>query len=162
MKNGQPKDPRAGQPRTRSGTPIKPVYGPEDVRGSPPPPGEFPFTRGIHQSMYLGKPWTMRQYAGFGTPQETNGRFRYLLEQGQTGLSLALDLPTQLGLDADDEQALGEVGKVGVSICSLRDLETVFQGLPLDRVSTSMTINATASVLLAMYESMASGQQVPR
>jgi methylmalonyl-CoA mutase, N-terminal domain len=151
-----------GQARTRSGVPIKPVYGPGDVRGAPPPPGEFPFTRGIHRDMYLGKPWTMRQYAGFGTPEETNRRFRYLLEQGQTGLSLALDLPTQLGLDADDEQALGEVGKVGVSICSLRDLETVFQGIPLDRISTSMTINATAAVLLAMYEAVASGQQVPR
>jgi methylmalonyl-CoA mutase N-terminal domain/subunit len=104
----------------------------------------------------------MRQYAGFGTPEETNRRFRYLLEQGQTGLSLALDLPTQLGLDADDEQALGEVGKVGVSICSLRDLETVFQGLPLDRVSTSMTINATAAVLLAMYEAVAVGQHISR
>lgn len=151
-----------GQARTRSGVPIKPVYGPNDVRGAPPPPGEFPFTRGIHRDMYLGKPWTMRQYAGFGTPEETNQRFRYLLEQGQTGLSLALDLPTQLGLDADDEQALGEVGKVGVSICSLRDLETVFQGIPLDRISTSMTINATAAVLLAMYEAVAGGQQVPR
>ena len=153
---------RGGQARTRSGVPIKPVYGPGDVRGAPPPPGEFPFTRGIHRDMYLGKPWTMRQYAGFGTPEETNQRFRYLLEQGQTGLSLALDLPTQLGLDADDEQALGEVGKVGVSICSLRDAETVFQGIPLDRISTSMTINATAAVLLAMYEAVAVGQQVPR
>ncbi|HEY8211485.1 MAG TPA: methylmalonyl-CoA mutase family protein [Myxococcaceae bacterium] len=153
---------RRPQARTRSGVPIKPVYGPGDVRAPPPPPGEYPFTRGIHRDMYLGKPWTMRQYAGFGTPEETNRRFRYLLEQGQTGLSLALDLPTQLGLDADDEQALGEVGKVGVSICSLRDLETVFQELPLDRVSTSMTINATAPVLLAMYEAVAAGQHIPR
>ena len=151
-----------GQARTRSGVPIKPVYGPSDVRAPPPAPGEYPFTRGIHRDMYLGKPWTMRQYAGFGTPEETNQRFRYLLEQGQTGLSLALDLPTQLGLDADDEEALGEVGKVGVSICSLRDLETVFQDIPLDRISTSMTINATAAVLLAMYEAVASGQRVPR
>ena len=94
-----------GQARTRSGVPIKPVYGPDDVRAPPPAPGEYPFTRGIHRDMYLGKPWTMRQYAGFGTPEETNRRFLYLLEQGQTGLSLALDLPTQLGLDADDDEA---------------------------------------------------------
>lgn len=146
--------------RTRSGTPIKALYGPDDVRQPPPPPGQYPFTRGIHPTMYLGKPWTMRQYAGFGTPAETNQRFKYLLEQGQTGLSLALDLPTQLGLDADSPDAEGEVGKVGVSISSLKDMETVFQGIPLDRVSTSMTINATAGILLAMYESVARGQGV--
>jgi methylmalonyl-CoA mutase N-terminal domain/subunit len=145
---------------TRSGVPIKPLYGPEDVGQPPPPPGEYPFTRGIHPTMYLGKPWTMRQYAGFGTPEETNRRFRYLLQEGQTGLSLALDLPTQLGLDADDEEAAGEVGKVGVSISSVHDLEAVFQGIPLDQVSTSMTINATAGILLAMYEAVARGQRV--
>lgn len=147
-------------PRTRSGLPIKPVYGPEDLKHPPPPPGQYPFTRGIHPSMYLGKPWTMRQYAGFGTPEETNRRFRYLLRQGQTGLSLALDLPTQLGLDADDSEAFGEVGKVGVSISSLHDMETVFQDIPLDQVSTSMTINATAGILLAMYEAVARHQGV--
>jgi len=146
---------------TRSGIPIKPLYGPGDVREAPPPPGEFPFTRGVHQSMYLGKLWTMRQYAGFGTPRETNARFRYLLEQGQTGLSLALDLPTQLGLDADDEEAEGEVGKVGVSIGSLADMEELFAGIPLDKVSTSMTINATAPILLALYEEAARRQGVP-
>lgn len=111
--------------------------------------------------MYLGKPWTMRQYAGFGAPEETNERFKYLLEQGQTGLSLALDLPTQLGLDADSEEAEGEVGKVGVSITSLKDMETVFQGLPLGEISTSMTINATAGILLSMYEAVALAKNVP-
>jgi methylmalonyl-CoA mutase N-terminal domain/subunit len=147
--------------KTRSGIEIQPLYGPDDVKEVPPPPGEYPFTRGIHRSMYLGKLWTMRQYAGFGTPRETNQRFKYLLEQGQTGLSLALDLPTQLGLDADDPEAEGEVGKVGVSIGSLADMEELFEGIPLGKVSTSMTINATAPVLLAMYEEAARKQGVP-
>ena len=146
---------------TRSGVPIKPLYGPEDAGAPPPPPGEYPFTRGIHRSMYLGKLWTMRQYAGFGTPRETNARFKYLLGQGQTGLSLALDLPTQLGLDADDPEAEGEVGKVGVSIGTLADMEELFAGIPLGEVSCSMTINATAPVLLAMYELAARRQGVP-
>ena len=150
-----------GSPRTRSGLPLKAAYGPEDVPHPPPPPGTFPFTRGIHPTMYRGKPWTLRQYAGFGTPAETNQRFRYLLEQGQTGLSLALDLPTQLGLDSDDPQAEGEVGKVGVAIDSLEDMERIFQGIPLGQVSTSMTINATAGILLAMYEATALRQGVP-
>jgi len=147
--------------KTRSGIEIQPLYGPDDVKEVPPPPGEYPFTRGIHRNMYLGKLWTMRQYAGFGTPRETNQRFKYLLEQGQTGLSLALDLPTQLGLDADDPEAEGEVGKVGVSIGSLADMEELFEGIPLGKVSTSMTINATAPVLLAMYEEAARKQGVP-
>ncbi len=146
---------------TRSGIPIQPVYGPDDVKEAPPPPGEYPFTRGIHRNMYLGKLWTMRQYAGFGTPRETNQRFKYLLGQGQTGLSLALDLPTQLGIDADDPEAEGEVGKVGVSIGSLADMEELFAGIPLDKVSTSMTINATAPILLALYEEAARKQGVP-
>src|SRR5256714_8175495 len=146
---------------TRSGIEIQPLYGPDDVKQVPPPPGEYPFTRGIHRNMYLGKLWTMRQYAGFGTPRETNQRFKYLLEQGQTGLSLALDLPTQLGLDADDPEAEGEVGKVGVSIGSLDDMEELFAGIPLDKVSTSMTINATAPLLSAMYEEAARKQGVP-
>src|SRR5205814_7767635 len=145
---------------TRSGIGLKPVYGPDDVPEAAPPPGEFPYTRGIHKSMYRGKLWTMRQYAGFGTPAETNRRFRYLLEQGQTGLSLALDLPTQLGLDADDPEAEGEVGKVGVSIGSLADMEELFAGIPLDKVSTSMSINATAPILLALYEETARKQGV--
>ncbi|MBI3185945.1 MAG: methylmalonyl-CoA mutase [Myxococcales bacterium] len=147
-------------PTTRSGLPIRSVYGPADLRERLPPPGEFPFTRGIHSEMYRRKPWTMRQYAGFGTPEETNERFRYLLAQGQTGLSLALDLPTQLGLDADCEQAQGEVGRVGVSVSSVQDLEAVLAGIPLAQVSTSMTINATAGILLAMYEAAARAQGV--
>src|SRR4030088_3352435 len=119
---------------TRSGIEIQPLYGPDDVKQVPPPPGEYPYTRGIHPNMYLGKLWTMRQYAGFGSAAETNQRFKYLLGQGQTGLSLALDLPTQLGLDADSEDAEGEVGKVGVSITSLADMETVFEGIPLGEI----------------------------
>jgi len=114
-------------------------------------PGQYPFTRGIYPTMYRGRPWTMRQYAGYATAQETNARYKFLLEQGQTGLSVAFDLPTQIGYDADDPVALGEVGKVGVSISSLADMETLFSGIPLDKVSTSMTINAPAAVLLAMY-----------
>ena len=114
-------------------------------------PGEYPFTRGVQPTMYRGRLWTMRQYAGFGTPTESNERFRYLLEQGQTGLSVAFDLPTQLGYDSDDSHSLGEVGKVGVAIDSLRDMELMFEDIPLDKVSTSMTINSPAAVLVAMY-----------
>ena len=120
-------------------------------------PGDYPFTRGIQPTMYRGRLWTMRQYAGFGTPRESNERFRFLLSQGQTGLSVAFDLPTQLGYDSDDPRAMGEVGKVGVAVNSLRDMEVAFQGIPLDQVSTSMTINAPAAVLLAMY--IAVGEQ---
>jgi len=123
-------------------------------------PGEFPYTRGIQSTMYRGRLWTMRQYAGFGSATETNRRFKYLLEHGQTGLSVAFDLPTQLGLDSDHPLAGGEVGKVGVAIDTLRDMETVFDGIPLDRVSTSMTINATAAILLAMYIAVAKKQGV--
>jgi len=151
----------APSPRTRSGTPIKPLYSAADLREHAPPPGVFPFTRGIYSDMYRGKVWTMRQYAGFGTPAQTNERFRYLLAAGQTGLSLALDLPTQLGLDSDDPEAAGEVGKVGVAIDSLADMERIFAQIPLGSVSTSMTINATAPILLAMYESVARKQGVP-
>ncbi len=114
-------------------------------------PGKFPFTRGIHETMYRGKLWTMRQYAGYGTSKETNERFRYLLSQGQTGLSIAFDLPTQLGMDSDHPFARGEVGKVGVAVSTLLDMEEIFKGIKLDRVSTSMTINATANIILAMY-----------
>ena len=114
-------------------------------------PGEYPFTRGIYPTMYRGKPWTMRQYAGFGTAAESNRRYRYLLEQGQTGLSVAFDLCTQIGYDSDHAFAHGEVGKVGVAIATIADMETLLDGIPLDRVSTSMTINSTASILLAMY-----------
>jgi methylmalonyl-CoA mutase N-terminal domain/subunit len=124
-------------------------------------PGEYPYTRGIYPGMYRDKLWTMRQYAGFGSGEETNRRLRYLLKQGQTGLSLAFDLPTQLGYDADHPLAIKEVGKVGVSVCSLADMEELFSGIPLDEVSTSMTINAPAPILLAMYTVIAEKQGVP-
>jgi methylmalonyl-CoA mutase N-terminal domain/subunit len=123
-------------------------------------PGEFPYTRGIQPLMYRSRLWTMRQYAGFGSASETNSRFKYLLRNGQTGLSVAFDLPTQLGMDSDHPLAAGEVGKVGVAIDTLQDMETVFDGIPLDRVSTSMTINATAPILLAMYIGVAKKQSV--
>lgn len=124
-------------------------------------PGEYPFTRGVQPTMYRGRFWTMRQYAGYATAEESNARYRYLLEQGQTGLSVAFDLPTQIGYDADDPMALGEVGKVGVSISSVRDMETLFRDIPLDKVSTSMTINAPAAILLAFYLAVAKKQGVP-
>src|SRR5687768_215424 len=123
-------------------------------------PGEFPYTRGVRANMYRGKFWTMRQYAGFATAQESNARYKYLLSQGTTGLSVAFDLPTQIGLDSDDPLSLGEVGKVGVAIDSLDDMLTLFDGIPLDQVSTSMTINATASTLLCLYLAVARKQGV--
>ena len=153
--------PPAEQPVTTiSGLPVKPVYGPEDVEALDlsAGPGEFPYTRGIHESMYRGRLWTMRQFSGFATPEETNRRYRYLLEQGQTGLSVAFDLPTLMGLDADDPQSLGEVGKCGVSICSLEDMETLFHGIPLADVTVSMTINSPAAVVWAMYLAVAEQQ----
>ena len=124
-------------------------------------PGEYPFTRGVQPTMYRGKLWTMRQYAGFGTAEESNERYKYLLEQGQTGLSIAFDLPTQIGYDSDDPLAEGEVGKVGVAVDSLEDMEILFNGIPLDRVSVSMTINSTAIILLAMLVVVAKKQGVP-
>ncbi|MDX1747626.1 MAG: methylmalonyl-CoA mutase family protein, partial [Halobacteriales archaeon] len=125
-------------------------------------PGQAPYTRGVYSTMYRGRLWTMRQYAGFGTPEETNERYRYLLEEGQTGLSMAFDLPTQMGYDSDNDLAAAEVGKAGVAIDTLRDMETVFEGIPLDEVSTSMTINAPASILLAMYIAVGDQQGVDR
>jgi len=150
-----------------SGIPLELVYTPLDLAGHEYErdlgfPGEYPFTRGVQPTMYRGRLWTMRQYAGFGTAEETNLRFRYLLQQGQTGLSVAFDLPTQMGYDSDHPMVAGEVGKVGVAIDSLADMERLFQGLPLDRVSTSMTINATAAILLCMYIALAEQQGVPR
>ncbi|MDA2918255.1 methylmalonyl-CoA mutase family protein [Desulfobacterota bacterium AH_259_B03_O07] len=141
---------------TQSGIPLERLYTPEDLKGIEYDlkigyPGEYPFTRGVQPTMYRGRLWTMRQYAGFGTAEETNKRFKYLLEQGQTGLSVAFDLPTQMGYDSDHPISKGEVGRVGVAIDSLEDMETLFDGIPLGEVSTSMTINATASMLLAMY-----------
>ncbi len=147
---------RKKQFETTSGIPINRTYDPTDLNGFDFTrdlgfPGDYPFTRGVQPTMYRGRLWTMRQYAGFGTAEESNQRYRYLFEQGQTGLSVAFDLPTQMGRDSDHELASGEVGRVGVSICSLADMETLLGGLPLDKISTSMTINATASILLALY-----------
>jgi len=144
-----------------SGLPIEPVYGPEHVRGLElPAPGEFPYTRGIHRDMYRGKLWTMRQFSGFGTPEETNRRYLYLLSQGQTGLSVAFDLPTLMGYDADHVTAEGEVGKCGVSISSLEDMEILFRGIPLGDVTVSMTINSPAPVIWAMYLAVGEKQGV--
>ena len=149
---------------TESGIPAERIYTPPDIEAEYGRdlgfPGQYPFTRGVQPTMYRGRFWTMRQYAGFGTAEETNARYKYLLEQGQTGLSVAFDLPTQIGYDADDPLATGEVGKVGVSISSLEDMETLFDGIPLAQVSTSMTINAPATVLLAMYIAVAKKQGV--
>ena len=145
---------------TLSGLPVQPVYGPEDIAGwnLAEAPGEFPYTRGIHRDMYRGRLWTMRQFSGFATPEETNRRYQYLLEQGQTGLSVAFDLPTLMGFDADQPESLGEVGKCGVSICSLEDMETLFRGIPLERVTVSMTINSPAAIIWAMYLAVAEQQ----
>jgi methylmalonyl-CoA mutase N-terminal domain/subunit len=143
--------------RTDSGIDVERVYG-----GGSGRPGDYPFTRGIYADMYRGRTWTMRQYAGFGTAEETNQRFRYLLEQGQTGLSVAFDLPTQMGFDSDDPMAAGEVGRVGVAIDSLDDMRRLFEGIPLETVSTSMTINATAPILLALYVALADERGIPR
>ena len=147
---------------TDSGIEVKPVYTSADVPGLElEPPGEFPFTRGPYADMYRGRPWTIRQYAGFASAEETNERFRYLLERGQTGLSVAFDLPTQLGYDSDDPHALGEVGRTGVAIDSIADMELLFADIPLGEVSTSMTINAPAALLLLLYELVAERQGVP-
>ncbi|MBN1176831.1 MAG: methylmalonyl-CoA mutase family protein [Dehalococcoidales bacterium] len=148
-----------------SGIDIQPLYTPQDLAGAdleetPGYPGEYPFGRGIQPTMYRGRLWTMRQYSGFASAEESNRRYRYLLEQGQTGLSIAFDLPTQIGYDSDSPLARGEVGKVGVPVDTLRDMEVLFKDIPLDKVSTSMTINATAPVLLAMYIVLAKKQGV--
>jgi methylmalonyl-CoA mutase N-terminal domain/subunit len=156
-------EPRKPRLTTLGGIPLAPCYVPErgadeDTETSIGHPGEFPFTRGIYPTMYRGRLWTMRQYAGFGAAAESNRRYRYLLEKGQTGLSVAFDLPTQIGLDSDHSRALGEVGRVGVAIDSLEDMQTLFDQIPLERVSTSMTINATAAILLALYVAVAKRQ----
>lgn len=149
-----------------SGIPVAVVYGPDDVpadaAGALSEPGEFPFTRGVQPTMYRGRLWTMRQYAGFGTATETNERFKLLLAAGQTGLSVAFDLPTQMGIDSDSPRALGEVGRVGVAIDTVEDMHLLLADLPLDRVSTSMTINATAATLLAMYIVVAEERGITR
>ncbi|PIP79189.1 MAG: methylmalonyl-CoA mutase [Ignavibacteria bacterium CG22_combo_CG10-13_8_21_14_all_37_15] len=151
---------------TVSGEPVKGLYGPDDLEklnylNDLNFPGEFPYTRGIHANGYRGKVWTMRQFAGFGSPEDTNERFHYLLKNGQTGLSVAFDLPTLMGLDADAELAQGEVGICGVSISSLKDMEILFNGIPLDKVSTSMTINSPAAMVFAFYLAVAKKQGVP-
>jgi len=147
-----------------SGTPLEPLYGPDDVQGTPEDqlgyPGQFPYTRGVHPTMYRGRLWTMRQFAGFGTARETNERFKFLLEHGQTGLSVAFDFPTLMGRDSDDEMCRGEVGQVGVAISSLADMEQLFDGIPMGEVSTSMTINGPAPILLAFYIACAERQGV--
>src|SRR5574338_1525966 len=155
---------RKSEFHTTSGIPLPPVLLPQDHDPDYMErlgfPGEYPFTRGVQPTMYRGRFWTMRQYAGYASAEESNQRYRYLLQQGQTGLSVAFDLPTQIGYDADDPIAVGEVGKVGVSISSLEDMAALFSEIPLDKVSTSMTINAPASILLAMYIAVAKRQGV--
>ncbi len=148
--------------RTDSGIPVEILYEGPVLPEALGRPGEYPYTRGVHETMYRGRLWTMRQYAGFGTAEETNRRYLYLLEQGTTGLSVAFDLPTQMGYDSDHPMAAGEVGRVGVAVDSLEDLRTLFRGIPLEEVSTSMTINATAAILLAMYVALGDERGVPR
>ena len=165
MSEDRTQDEQAG-PITESGLPFRPVYGPEALEGFDPEtqlgvPGEYPFTRGVYPSMYTGRPWTMRQYAGFGTAKESNERYKQLVANGTGGLSVAFDLPTQMGHDSDAEISHGEVGKVGVAIDSIDDMRVLFDGLPLDKVSTSMTINAPASLLLLMYQLVAEENGVP-
>ena len=149
--------------KTDSGFLVKPVYYRNDIAKrnlKDEKPGEYPFTRGIHNLMYRQRLWTMRQYSGFGSAEETNNRFKFLLNHGQTGLSLAFDLPTQTGRDSDNLQSEGEVGRTGVAISSIEDMLTCFESIPLDKVSTSMTINSTASILLSLYISVAETQGI--
>ena len=162
----QPPDTATQTPRTLSGIPLDPVYGPDHLRNwnyadKLGDPGTYPFTRGPHRSMYRGKPWTMRMFAGFGSPEDTHQRFKFLLESGQTGLSTAFDMPTLMGYDPDHPRSLGEVGREGVSVATIDDMMRLFGDIPLDRVSTSMTINASAAVLLALYVAVAERQGVP-
>ncbi len=148
--------------RTASGLPVEPAYGPGDRAAEPPDAGQFPFTRGNFESGYRRRLWTFRQYSGFGTAEESNSRYRYLLEQGGTGLSVALDLPSQCGYDSDDPEVSEEVGRVGVAVDTLADAEILFAGIPLDKISTSFTINGTAAILLALYVAAAEKSGVPR
>src|SRR5678810_985152 len=146
---------------TDSGIAIKPVYRAADAGAPPPDPGQYPYTRGVYPTMYRGRLWTMRQFAGFGSADDTNRRFKYLLEHGQTGLSVAFDMPTLMGIDADDPRAHGEIGHCGVAVSSLEDMERLFDGIPLDRVTTSMTINGPAPVIFAMYLAVAQRRGIP-
>jgi methylmalonyl-CoA mutase, N-terminal domain len=161
----RPEEPPEPERSTISGIPYQPLYRPGDVDldydrdlGDP---GRYPFTRGVYETMYRGKPWTMRQFAGFGTAEETNRRFRYLLDHGQTGLSTAFDMPTLMGYDSDHTRSLGEVGREGVAVDTLADMEDLFAGIPLDRVTTSMTVNAPAAIVLAQYVCVAERQGIP-
>jgi methylmalonyl-CoA mutase, N-terminal domain len=161
-----PTDETAREIATLSGEPLRPVYGPEDLAGWDPAeklgePGAFPFTRGVYPTMYRGRLWTMRQFAGFGTPEETNARYRFLLQQGQGGLSVAFDMPTLMGLDSDDPRSEGEVGRCGVATDSLADFDTLFRGIPLGEISTSMTISGPAVVAFAFFLAAAERQGVP-
>lgn len=151
-----------GVTHTESGIPVQPAYGPADAPDALPEPGEFPFTRGIRPDGYRQRPWTIRQYAGFGSGSDTNTRLKYLVDNGQTGLSIALDLPTQMGLDSDDERANYEVGRLGVAIDRLADMEALYDGIPIEKISSSFTINGTAPVMLAYYVAMADRRGVPR
>src|SRR5947208_9115084 len=150
-----------GDERSESGIELKALYAADDAPHPLEPPGEYPSARGPYRDMYRCRPWTIRQYASFASAEESNARYRYLLEHGQTGLSVAFDLPTQLGYASDDPRALGEVGRTGVAIDSLADMEILLAGIPLGEVSTSMTINAPASLLLLLYELVAEEQGVP-
>src|ERR1700722_19149440 len=159
----KPLDQTKKQAASPSGLPMDAVVNAADLTGLEAArdvgfPGEFPFTRGVYPTMYRGRLWTTRQYAGFGSAVESNQRYKYLLSQGVKGLSVAFDLPTQIGMDSDHPLALGEVGKVGASIHSLEDMQTLFNGIPLETVSTSMTINSTAAILLALYVAVAKQQ----
>jgi len=150
---------------TESGLPLEPLYDPSALDGWDPgaqlaEPGEYPFTRGVYPTMYTGRPWTMRQYAGFGTARESNERYKQLLAAGTMGLSVAFDLPTQMGYDSDHPLAHGEVGKVGVAIDSIDDMRVLFEGIPLDEVTTSMTINSPAAILLLLYQLVAEEQGI--
>src|ERR1700704_782981 len=146
---------------TESGIEVKPLYTPADAPPAPEPPGTPPFTRGLYPDMYRGRPWTIRQYAGFASAEETNARYRYLLDHGETGLSVAFDMPTLMGYDTDDEWGEGEFGKCGVAITSLADMELLFEGIPVDQITTSMTINSPASVIWAMYIAAAEKRGIP-
>src|SRR5580658_8918263 len=153
----------AAEVETSSHIVVNPLYTPADLKGTDYEgevgyPGEYPFTRGVQATMYRGRLWTMRQYAGMGDAEESNKRYKYLLANGTTGLSVAFDLPTQIGMDSDHPLAIGEVGKVGVAIDSLEDMQTLLDGIPLERISTSMTINSTAAILLALYVAVAKQQ----
>jgi methylmalonyl-CoA mutase N-terminal domain/subunit len=157
-----PNEAQQSNPKTLSGIEVKRVYSGEDAPRLQEDSGSFPYTRGIYPEMYRKRLWTIREYSGFGTSAETNKRLRFMLDQGQTGLSLAFDLPTQLGLDSDNPRSIGEIGRVGVAVSLLGDVQAIFRGIDLGKVSTSMTINSTAPMLFSMYAAAAEGSGVPK